>query len=341
MSSVSTCFGAKSFARLAFEQYLRSGRRQGGRIQVKFNPNHDPRNGQFTFGPGGAVGAAGTERSAPPAQVRRPTRPPARPGSFEPNPRARIGGNGGPPLNDPMKIEQVFPQLIIAPAGAMIAVADNFLDLTGPARRMSAESAAIESRRLISQIREIDPNYRFQSLGAPNTTEGQINQIRALRMDRAVRMYQMRGDIEPLQVETLRFVQDRVDRAYDEGVARADAGKLPVRLSRNEAIGNFLDEQVRRELREFHQRNGILLERGQPVQVNRRAYDTPNARYSIPDSRVGNVAFDVSLEPKTIQKQQIRQFFRSDLPTDVVVIVRPRQLGRGSTYAITKPKEPK
>jgi hypothetical protein len=338
MSSVSTCFGAKSFARLAFEQYLRTGRRSGGRIQVKFNPNHDPRNGQFTFGPGGAGGAAGTERSAPASQSRGPSRPPARPGSFEPNPRAWIGGNGGPPLNDPMKIEQVFPQLIIAPAGAMIAVADNLLDLTGPARRMSAESAAIETRRLIGQIREIDPNYRFQSLGAPNTTEGQINQIRALRMDRAVRMYQMRGDIEPLQVETLRFVQDRVDRAYEEGVARADAGKLPVRLSRNEAIGNFVDVRVRDELRDLYKSANIPADRGKEIQVNRRATNSSEGSFSIPDSRIGKLAIDVSLTAKNIRTPQIQNFFRADFGPDAVVIVRPRQLGPGNTYMITRPK---
>ncbi len=311
---------------------------EGGKMETKFNPWHDPKDGQFTFGPAGAGVASGTERSAPANQARPPARPPARPGSFEPNPRTRIGNNGGPPLNDPMKIEQIFPKMLIAPAGAMIAVVDDFFDLTGPARRMSAKSAAIETRRLISQIREIDPDYRFQSLGVPTTIEGQMREIRSLRMARALAMYRMRGDIEPLQIETLRFVQDRVDKAYDEGVARADARALYVRLSRNEAIGNFIDARVRGELRAFHQENGIVLERGQPVQVNRRAYDTPNARFSIPDSRVGNVAFDVSLEQKTIQKEQIMQFFRSDVPTDVVVIVRPRQLGRGSTYAIAKPK---
>lgn len=338
MSSVSTCFGAKSFARLAFEQYLRTGRPSGGRVQVKFNPNHDPRNGQFTFGPGGAGGASGTERPASANQSRRPTRPPARSGTFEPNPRARIGNNGGPPLNDPMTIEQVFPQLVIAQAGGMFAMVDDFLDLTGPGRRTSAEGRIFETQRLISQIREIDPNYRFQSLGPPTTTEGQMNQIRALRMDRALARYRMRGDIEPLQVEALGFLQRHVDSAYEEGLKLYRAGRLKAKLNENEAIGNFVDARVREELRGWYRANGVSIERGQPIQVNRRAPNSADGRYSIPDSRVGRLAFDVSLTPKSLKTPQVMNFFRSDFKPDVVVIVRPSQLGPNHTYAITKPK---
>lgn len=38
---------------------------------------------------------------------------------YRPNPRARMGGNGGPPLNDPLVITQVFPSLQNAPGGAI------------------------------------------------------------------------------------------------------------------------------------------------------------------------------------------------------------------------------
>jgi hypothetical protein len=45
---------SKSAERLAFEIYLRTGRRLAAEIlERKFNPYHDPRNGQFTFAPGG------------------------------------------------------------------------------------------------------------------------------------------------------------------------------------------------------------------------------------------------------------------------------------------------
>ena len=41
----------------SFENYLRTGRRtvRHGAIEYKFNPYHDPRNGQFTFAPGGKL----------------------------------------------------------------------------------------------------------------------------------------------------------------------------------------------------------------------------------------------------------------------------------------------
>lgn len=48
----------KSAERLAFSYYLRTGRRlplqaADDAVEQKFNPYHDPRNGQFTFAPGG------------------------------------------------------------------------------------------------------------------------------------------------------------------------------------------------------------------------------------------------------------------------------------------------
>jgi len=53
-------FVPKSAERLAFEVYLRTGRRLVGpdASECKFNPYHDPRNGQFTFAPGGPKSVA-------------------------------------------------------------------------------------------------------------------------------------------------------------------------------------------------------------------------------------------------------------------------------------------
>lgn len=51
-------------AQTPFAQYLRFGRvrRTVDAIEVKFNPYHDPRNGRFTFGPGGPASAADKPR---------------------------------------------------------------------------------------------------------------------------------------------------------------------------------------------------------------------------------------------------------------------------------------
>ena len=72
------------------------------------------------------------------------------------------------------------------------------------------------------------------------------------------------------------------------------------------------------------------------ARVNRRAYDTSDSppSYRVPDARVGNFAFDVSLEAKKPSKDQIRGFFNADFKPIGVVIVRPNQLGDNSSYII-------
>lgn len=156
--------------RRAFGRWLRTGHRPTVRLadgtELKFNPYHDPRNGQFTFAPGGASGTDGI--SARYANVR-PRNSDAldsattiggqtggRRASTHPNPPAigqHIGaqlaappqrpvvGRGGNTraFEDPMTLEQSFPGLRNSPGGAVVAVADNLFDLTGPAEAMTAE----------------------------------------------------------------------------------------------------------------------------------------------------------------------------------------------------------
>jgi hypothetical protein len=319
--------------RSALEHFIRTGRRfpvpvfrKSGGVEQKFNPNHDPRDGRFTF----TISGVSVGRAINP--VARAVRPPARSGS-----RTRRGGNGGPPMEDPLTIEQMVPGIANSPAGSILAIADNMLDLTGPARAATDELTRTHMRAMIRQIQAVDPNYRFDSLGFPATLEGQNNMLRDIRLDRAAVFYRVRGEVRPLQVETLKFLQGRVDLAYIEGVNRFKKGQLTPRLSSNEAIGNFVDRQVRGELRDFYRRKSISIEKGQQVQVNRRAHDSAESSYTVPDSRVGNVAFDVSLTPKTLAFRQIQGFFRSDFQPSAVVIVRPTQLGPNSSYIITRP----
>lgn len=85
----------------------------------------------------------------------------------------------------------------------------------------------------------------------------------------------------------------------------------------------------------------VNINRGQPVQVNRRAYDTSesSSTYTIPDSRVGRIAIDVTLTRKTYTgTPQMRGFFNSDFKPTATVIIRPSQLGKGSTYVIKAPR---
>ncbi len=267
--------------------------------------------------------------------VARQSRPPLRLPS-----RTGIGGNGGPPINDPLTMEHVFPRLDGSPAGSILTMTDTVFDLTGPAQVLTIDLTAAHTRQLIGQIRAIDPNYRFDSLGTPTTIEGQANQIRGLRLDRAEAYYRVKGDLRPLQVETLRLLQDRADTAYDEGKTLHTAGRLKVRLSREEAIGNYVDRATRRHLREFNTKLGISTAKGGAVRVIGREYATSGSdrTYRIPDARVGNLAFDVSLTQKTLRTPQIRGFFNSDFKPGAVIIVRPTQLGSGGTYIIIRPK---
>lgn len=337
---------APSTARRAFSYYLRTGRRLPDEIETKFNPYHDPRNGQFTFAPGGprslrrviisdrrpkrdARTTASQTLNASPPRLSKP--------SVTKNPRARSGGNIRA-FQDPMTLQQVFPGLRTAPGGAIVALGDNLLDVTGPANRLTASLTEDYSRVLINQIQSVDPSYRFESLGAPSTLEGQINQINTLRLERAGALYRIRGEVRPLQVETLRFLQSRADAAYVAGWAEFRAGRLNVRLSPEEAVGNYIDRRVRSALRDIYTELGISTSRGGPVRVNSREYDTTGTdlTYRVPDARIGNVAFDVTLTRKTPSSPQIRGFFAADFRPGTVVIVRPSQLGASSTYAITR-----
>lgn len=109
-------------------------------VEHKFNPYHDPRDGRFTLAPGGlrslshiifsdrrslhkgrqrdpgtmaAVNARVTSAPIRPARTSSISKPVCRPGEasatvqpaqYRPNLRARIGGNGSPPLHDPLTL---------------------------------------------------------------------------------------------------------------------------------------------------------------------------------------------------------------------------------------------
>ncbi|MDM7958050.1 hypothetical protein [Blastomonas sp.] len=299
----------KSYQRQAFELYLRTGKRtqSGGaspRLERKFNPYHDPENGQFTFAPGGSRSGTSRQTATSDSNSSQTMLPGGNTtltlAQYRPNPRARIGGNRGPRPYDPMTLEQAFPGLSTAPGSSIIGLADYALGITGPANRLTAELATAEVKSLIQQIRKVDPEFQFDSLGSPTTFEGQINQIETLRMHRAAAFYNKRGDVKPLQVEVLRQMQSSTDRAYEEGQALFEAGRLTPRLSRNEAIGNYIDRSVRRDMKGLFVQYGVEQGVGKPVRVGGREYNTSGSdrTYRIPDVRVGRMAYDTTMERK-------------------------------------------
>lgn len=356
----------------AFAWWLRTGQlpvvRGEDGTELKFNPYHDPFNGQFTFAPGGRTRAQ--ERSArangtlSPAMVyagaTRPNQsllpdakppnastlgqpgiaaPPSRLAPASLGPRMGRGGNIRA-FNDPMTLEHAFPGLQHAPGGAIITVADNLLDLTGPASAAQIEIIDNHARAIIAQIKALDPKWHFDELGPNTSVQGRANRLNTVRDQRAAMFLRVGGNPGPLQVETLRFVQQRADEAYDRGLAMLKSGRLTPRLSEREALGNYIDKEVRTSLRRHYSQLGIDAAGKGPVRVNRREDDSSGTdlTYRRPDARVADVAFDVTLTRKTPGTAQVRGFFNADFQPSRVVIVRPRQLGSGATYVISRPE---
>ena len=335
--------------RAAFIQWLRTGYwppvRTGDGTELKFNPYHDPHNGQFTFAPGGTGGSAGfVHRSTVRAgglhsDIHHHTAVSARPAAAigePPEPSMRRGGNSRA-FDIPMTLEQAFPGLDNTPAGAAVAAAGNLFDIWGPATEMTTEVLQTQSRTLQAQIRLLDPTWHYRELGPVTSVAGLTNKVDDLLFQRAAVMVRVSGDYRPLQVETLRFIQQRADRAYDTGMALIKAGRLRVRLSEREALGNYIDAKVRVELRERYSQLDIDSAGKGPVRVNRRENDSSSElTYRRPDARVKNAAFDVTLTEKTLKTSQIRGFFNTDFRPDQVVIIRPSQVGPNHTYAISR-----
>ena len=257
--------------------------------------------------------------------------------------RPGMGHNGGPPLKDNLPLRAIFPALAAASGGQVamtIAAIGTLTNPLGPAASLSLSMDRHETRRLLDEIQALDPDFRYQSLGKPLTPQGRANEMQALRWDLAVAAYRVRGDHSHLQAETVRLLQRKVDARYAEADLKFRRGELAPRLSREEAIGNYIDRHVRRDLRDQYTRLRIPTTKGGSVRINAREYDSSGSdlTFRIPDARVGSLAIDMTLTRKTLATPQIRGFFNADFLPEAVIIVRPSQVGEGSTYIIPRPR---
>jgi hypothetical protein len=196
---------------------------------------------------------------------------------------------------------------------------------------------------LLAEIKAIDPSFVNQELMPPGGIDGMSwqqrdNLINGLRMQLAAAYYKVHRDIRPLQRETLRFLQKAVDKFYAKGVDEYEAGRLKTSLSREEAIGNFIDPRVRQSLKDTFNAYGVTYGAGAEITINNRDYDTSGSKktYKVPDARLGDVSFDWTLTMKMPFDRQIRGFFNADSQPWIVVIVRPADWG--STYLIRRPE---
>ena len=254
--------------------------------------------------------------------------------------RHGIGGNEPP--YDFMELSDLFPTLKDHPEIAFpLAPLDSFLGVSGLADEANLAASTAEFYKLCRQIQAVDPTWRYDEVEplASLNWQGRANVIKDLLMERARIYYTVRGNIGPLQVETLRFLEGAVDKAYQEAVDQYNAGRLPVRLSRGEAIGNFVDLRVRQRLKQYYSSFRIPFGPKQQITINNQDVSTASQSYRIPDARAGRVSFDWSLVFKTLSSPQVKGFFSADSEPVAVVIVRPRQLERGGAYWIPRPQD--
>jgi hypothetical protein len=326
-------------------------------------PAGQPNGGQWTTA--GGAGGAPTLRAKPAAPVSPNISAPRskplplddgvyRPGIDDPHviltggaeEEAESRRSNGPP-DDFTILEDVFPGLRDAPALAIpLAPIDGFLGFSALADEANLEATMGQYRALVREIKQVDPAFANDELLPPEgiaglSWQGRTNLLDNLRMRRAATYYRMRGEVGFLQVETLRFLQNTVDTAYADAVATADAGRLRPRLSRQEAIGNQVDSQVRKALRQLFDEYGIPYGPRGDVTVNNRDYEISESSktYRIPDARLRDVDFEWTLQEKLISSSQIRGFFRANSKPRAVIIIRPRELNGTSTYLIPRPDD--
>jgi hypothetical protein len=337
--------------RRLFSIWIRSGRiptRRDDGVELKFNPWHDPRDGRFTSGPGGEAAT----RDGPPERVGegggagegggvvrsdgvyRPSDPgPKLIPIGAPEPPETRGGNIRA-FEDPMTLDEWGVRDNSA-LGPPLRLADQIFDITGPGAEIRTALMRAQADKILADIKALDPSYAYQYFGFPSTEAGQRRLIDDLRFDRALTIMRVKGDLQPLQLEGMRKMQQVAEEAYAEGTSLMQSSSLRVRLHNREALGNHVDREVRSELRAKFNVAGVDARGGGAIAVNRREYLHDGRGYRIPDMRIGDVFFDVTLREKTMSDGQIRDFFHGRSRPSAVVIVRPVQ--EGGSYIIRKP----
>jgi hypothetical protein len=239
----------------------------------------------------------------------------------------------------------MFPSLKDHPyATALIAPVDHFIGFSSMADQVGRTASAMVYQNLTNEIKAIDPKYNDAALFPPGGFAGlpQADRNRIIErtlMDRASAYYRVRGDARPLQIETLKFLRKTVDKAFADAVQADHAGILIHRLSRQEAIGNFVDKAVRDQLKDLYNKSAVPYGAGQNIRINNRDYDSSSSQknYVIPDARIADTAFDWTIRMKKSSDSQIRGFFAADARPKGVVIIRPSQIdSNGGAYYIPR-----
>ena len=261
------------------------------------------------------------------------------------------GGRGPVPRRAPQMVEN-------GNWGVAIDLASDPLQILGDLPGLRADLAKlndINARNSIEQMRErmraagmeTVPNFQYGATGGydygatvdllQRHYEGFV-QDRRLRDTwgadyQSMRIGRSRMTVQEFERRVLTLQQDAIDRAYDLGRAEIAAGRLPINGSINRTLGNFIDDRVRGELREFGLTEGINENQDSRIlAVNRRLNNGTDLGYGIPDLRVGrNMYPDTTLANKGPGTRQLRLW--NDIREGLFLVMRPTQLGGSSVFS--------
>lgn len=189
------------------------------------------------------------------------------------------------------RLLDVFPGLAMARGSIVVRPAPNWLGkdtaIVGNERRVRRLAD-----ELVAEIRAFNANYEPLTFNDPanfpRTIDGRQIYIDWLRAERAAARMQATGRVEDFQIETLRFLQRQVDRAYAESVAKFEKGELSG-LNPNQAIGTDMDGAVRQGMRDFFE--NLLVVENDDIAINRAAH-IARRLFRRPDVRIGDIFFE-------------------------------------------------
>lgn len=309
--------------RRAISRWLRTGflpvARLAGGLELKFNPYHDPRNGRFTFATG--IGAGIEEHYG------------------GQGPRLGRGGNSRA-FEDPMTVEQAFPELHGPLWNGIQALAQSTLDIFGPAAEAQINILDNRSKEVLKEIKKLDPNFVYQQIYSPQpSVEASAAKLDDLMMWRAATYLRKTGNIEPLKTAMMVRMQREIDQAKREGDKLQKAGELKSHgVNDQMRLGNYVDRRVRGNIRGALNWYGIKAAARGRVRINRRLYiDGQGRSYGIPDVMVDDLIIEGSLQRKTMSAAQLRRFAKGLPKPRHIAVMTPSEAGSAHTYVYKIP----
>jgi hypothetical protein len=131
--------------------------------------------------------------------------------------------------------------------------------------------------------------------------------------------------------------QNATNKYYEKGIDLIAKGALAISGDFARTLGNYMDGQVRVELRFLARGEGINDSMASNLWgVNRNIRGDLTERRGIPDNRLGfNVFADTTLSPKSGSTEQITRW-NAIRPEANYLIIRPTNMPGGSSYVIPR-----